>query len=234
MTTPEGDRTLARLECFAEVPHERVAEFDALCTWKMHGRDEVILERATDTQDALFIVGGEARVVYRLDDGGEIRLATLGPYDVIGALSAVDEEPRSATVIANKESCVATMHRDTFLGICRTEPGVALGLLQRFAAIIRNLNTRVKDLSLLTPQQRLYGEILRLARRSDHIEAPLAVAEMPPHDELAGWANTTRDVVAYEIGSLTRRGIVERKHKTLYIRDPEMLRNLAGGRYSIT
>jgi CRP-like cAMP-binding protein len=232
MITQETERTLAKLECFSEVPRERIEHFDARCGWRFYERDEVILARAAASQDALFIVGGEARIVYRLDDGAEIRLATVGPYDMIGAISAVDEEPRSATIIANKESWVATMDRVVFLDILGTEPGVALGLLQRFAGTIRTLNTRVKDLSLLTPQQRLYGEILRLARRSDNVEAPLAVTELPHHEELAGWANTTRDVVAYEIGSLTRRGIVERKHRTLYIKDPETLRNLAAGRSS--
>src|SRR6185437_12404981 len=126
----------------------------------------------------------------------EIRLSTLGPYDVIG------EEARAATVIANKESWVAIMDRALFLEILSTEPGVALALLQRFAGIIRTLNTRVRDLSLSTPQQRLYGEILRLARGTGHDETPLAVPELPHHNELAAWANTSRDVVAYEIGAL--------------------------------
>ena len=88
----------------------------------------------------------------------------------------------------------------------------------------------MRDLSLSTPQQRLYGEILRLARGTGHDETPLAVPELPHHNELAAWANTSRDVVAYEIGALARRGIVERKHRTLYIREPETLRNLASGR----
>jgi CRP-like cAMP-binding protein len=228
----DPETTLGKLECFAEVPAERIQEIDRLCTWQRYERDAVILERASSSQEALFLVGGEAKIIYRLDDGEEIRLATVGPYDIIGALSAVDEEPRSASVVATQDSSVATMNRDLFFEILSSEPGVALGLLQRFAAIIRNLNNRVKDLSLLTPQQRLYGELLRLARRTDHVEAPLAVSDMPNHEDLASWANTTRDVVAYEIGSLTRRGIVERKHKTLYIHDPQTLRSLAGGRFA--
>jgi len=219
-----SDRSLTKLECFAEVPRERVKLFDASCRWELFPRDAVILDASAGPGDAVFLVGGEARVVYRLENGGEIRLSTLGPYDVIG------EEARAATVIADKESWVATMERALFLDILSSQPGVALALLQRFAGIIRTLNTRVRDLSLSTPQQRLYGELLRLARGTGHLETPLAVAELPHHDELAAWTNTSRDVVAYEIGALARRGIVERKHRTLYIHEPETLRNLASGR----
>jgi CRP/FNR family cyclic AMP-dependent transcriptional regulator len=220
------ERTLAKLDFFAELPAERMAAIDALCEWHIFERNEVILERSARSEDALFILGGEARVVFRMESGEEIKIAKVGPYDVIGALSAIDTEQRSADVVANSPSRVASMKRGDFITMLRNEPAVAMRLLSRFARIIRSLNTRVKDLSLVTPQQRLYGELLRLARPSDG-EAPLAVAEMPNHEQLAEWANTTRDVVAFAIGSIARRGIVERKHKTLYIRDPEALRDLA-------
>ncbi|HEX8840061.1 MAG TPA: helix-turn-helix domain-containing protein, partial [Sphingomicrobium sp.] len=65
------------------------------------------------------------------------------------------------------------------------------------------------------------------ARPVEDAPGLLAIQETPGHDDLASWANTTREVVAYSIGTLARRGIVERKHKTLYIRDPETLRSLA-------
>jgi len=74
--------------------------------------------------------------------------------------------------------------------------------------------------------------MLRMARPSDGQGGPLAIGDMPNHDALATWANTTPDVVAFAIGSLARRGIVERKHKTLYIRDPDALRDLAGNRFA--
>jgi len=220
------ERTLAKLEFFAELPPERMAAIDALCDWHFFDRNQVILERSARSEDALFILGGEARVAFRLESGEEIKIAKVGPYDVIGALSAIDAEQRSADVIANSPSRVASMKRTDFIAMLRNEPAVALKLLERFARIIRSLNSRVKDLSLVTPEQRLYAELLRLARPSDG-EAPLAVAEMPGHEQLADWANTTREVVACAIGSVARRGIVERKHKTLYIRDPEALRELA-------
>src|SRR3954452_14348470 len=105
MTLPDSDRSLTKLECFAEVPRQRVEEFDARCRWELIPRDAVILEASAVSSDAVFLVGGEARVVHRLEDGAEIRLSTLGPYDVIG------EEARAATVIANKESRVAIMDR---------------------------------------------------------------------------------------------------------------------------
>jgi CRP-like cAMP-binding protein len=222
--------SLDTLEFFSEVSRDRLGELEASCDFRTFAPNEVILRRGSETEDALFLLDGEARVVLELDDGEEIKLATIASRDVIGALSALDGESRSASVIANKPSTVATMPRELFVDVLRRDQGVAFRMLRRFSAIIRSLNARVRDLSLLSPEQRLYTELLRLARPMDDLPSQLAIPETPGHDDLAAWANTTREVVAYSIGTLARRGIVERKHKTLYIRDPEALRGLAVAR----
>jgi CRP/FNR family transcriptional regulator, cyclic AMP receptor protein len=223
--------SLAALDFFTEVQRERLAELEKLCEFRTFSPNEIILKRGSSTEDALFLLDGEARVVIEVEDGEEIKLATIGGRDVIGALSALDGEARSASVVANKPSIVATMPRSLFVEVLKRDQGVAFRLLQRFSAIIRTLNTRVKDLSLLSPEQRLYTELLRLARPIEETPGQLSILDTPGHDDLASWANTTREVVAYSIGMLARRGIVERKHKTLYIRDPEALRDLAAARH---
>ena len=50
---------------------------------------------------------------------------------------------------------------------------------------------------------------------------------MPNHDELAKRSGTEKTDVAMAIGSLARDGIIERKHKTMVIRDHPKLRMLA-------
>jgi CRP/FNR family cyclic AMP-dependent transcriptional regulator len=222
--------SLAVLDFFSEVLPERLAEIEQSCEFRTFAPNEIILRRGSTTEDALFLLDGEARVILELEDGEEIKLATIADRDVIGALSALDGEARSASVVASKPCSVGIMPRSLFVEVLKRDPGVAFRMLQRFSAIIRSLNTRVRDLSLLSPEQRLYTELLRLARPMEEAPGQIAIPDTPGHDDLASWANTTREVVAYSIGTLARRGIVERKHKTLYIRDPEALRSLATAR----
>ena len=75
------------------------------------------------------------------------------------------------------------------------------------------------DLSLLSPDQRVYHELLRLAHPDEGVSQDWIINQLPSHREIASWANTSREAVAYVIGNLARRGIIERKHKTLYIHD---------------
>lgn len=89
--------------------------------------------------NGLFIVvAGTARVTT-----GETELAHLGPGEVIGELSVIDQEPRVATVTASGPvSCLALASWD-LLGILDTDPRLARNLLSELAARLRATDARV-------------------------------------------------------------------------------------------
>ncbi|MGQ0662220.1 MAG: Crp/Fnr family transcriptional regulator [Pseudomonadota bacterium] len=222
--------TLAGIKILEGLTPAEIRELDTKCVWRRFAADAVIVDRNDATSEMFYLIGGKARVVHRVDDGRkveEITFATLTPGAMFGEIAAIDGHGRSASVVANEDCVVATMSAADFKGLLATHGIVGVRVLERFASIIRLLDNRVTDLSLLTPDQRIYHEVMRLARPESEPDGVWVVDELPGHQELADWSNTTRETVAYAIGSLLRRGIVERKHKRLYIRDPKMLRSMS-------
>src|SRR3990172_2839971 len=85
-----GDADLAR---FAEVARERE-----------YPKNSVILFE-DDPGDALYIVSsGQVKVVLIGEDGREVILSVLSDGDFFGEMALIDDEPRSAHVIAMKDS----------------------------------------------------------------------------------------------------------------------------------
>jgi hypothetical protein len=105
---------------------------------------------------------------------------------------------------------------------------VALELLRRWAMIIRKLDDKISYLSTGSPDQRVYGQLVRLARFDKSDDGRWAIRDLPSHQELAVWAQTSREVVASVIGELVRRGVAERRTKTLYINDYGALKDMIG------
>ena len=103
---------------------------------------------------------------------------------------------------------------------------IAVGLLQNFVNIIRSMNDRVYSLSTLTPNQRVYAELLRIAQPNTRGDGSWVIELAPAHSELASWAGTEKAEVANAIGGLVRDGILERKNKSFYIKDHARLRML--------
>ena len=83
----------------------------------------------------LFVVEeGEARV--DLPGGGH---AMLGPGDFFGELALLDGGPRAATVVADSPLTTIRIERTAFRGLLRTEPDLALKVLEGMARRTRTI-----------------------------------------------------------------------------------------------
>src|SRR5712672_2537998 len=92
---------------------------------KSYPRGSVILFEH-DPGDALFIVReGRVKVVLIGDDGREVILGVLGVGDHFGELALIDDQPRSAHVIAMEDSALMVLRRDDFRKRVEANPAVA-------------------------------------------------------------------------------------------------------------
>ena len=83
------------------------------------------------------------------------------------------------------------------------------------------------DLSTLRAVKRVYLEFLRLAKPDAINPNSWVIHPMRTQVDIASHAGTTRETVARVLAHLAEAGIVERKSKTLYIRDKPKLEMLA-------
>jgi CRP-like cAMP-binding protein len=75
-------------------------------------------------------------------DGEEVEVNTLGPNDFFGELALLDDGVRTASVIATSKMECLILTRLDFQGIVRTEPDMAISLLEEMAKRFRRaLNT---------------------------------------------------------------------------------------------
>jgi CRP-like cAMP-binding protein len=105
--------------------------------------------RKGDHGDAMYlIVEGElrARVIV---DGKETTLSTMTVGDSFGELALLDHGPRSADVLANRESTVLVISASALEQLCKEAPALAtpfLRALSRAVAIrVRALTKRYED-----------------------------------------------------------------------------------------
>jgi len=121
----------------------------------------------------------------------------------------------------------ASLAPDAFLEVLRKVPRVGLKVLQKRAAMGRSADERIMDLATLSAYQRVYRKLLDLARPDPVREGSWLIYPLPTQAKIAAQASTTRETVARVLGQLGAEEIVERKGKTLYVRDMEQLSILA-------
>lgn len=206
-------------------PKERAA-IQKLCRWKRYGPHEQIIDHQSETRDVHFIVSGAVRVVNYSMAGREITLDDLSVGGHFGELSALDSEPRSASVMAIDDVLIASLPQDAFLKVLAAHPSISLKLMRKLASIVRASTERIMDLSTLGANNRVHAELYRQARTCMTGLNSAEITPIPVHADIASRVSTTRETVARVLNDLARRKIVERTKNTLVIRDVESLESM--------
>ena len=117
----------------------------------MAGTNRVIKEgqvlfRAGDKSDGMYLIRrGEIRV-YLEQDGKEVTLATIGEGGMIGEMALFDNQPRSASVKAGKETEITLISTEDFGKLIKQIPKWFVGLMQALSSRLRQANERLKKL----------------------------------------------------------------------------------------
>jgi len=218
---------LKGIELLADLPVDEVSILEQKCNWLCYERNEQILDREHDSRDVFFVVKGRVQVKNYSFSGREIALATITEGGYFGELSAVDQQPRSANVLAAEHSIVASLSPNYFIELIKRYPSVALRVLNRLAQIVRNCDERIMDLSTLGAVQRVYVELLRLAKPDSATPSQWAIHPIPTQVNVAARASTTRETVARVFSQLRKSGLLTRKDRTLYVNDYTELQSMA-------
>lgn len=228
-TPPEAARSLAVVDLFAPLKESARQTIERQCLWRCWTAGEQIIDRETTANDVYFVVAGRARVVDYSDTGHrEIILDEIGPGGYFGELAAIDGEPRSANILAIEETVTAMLTADAFVDFLFGHRDAGIAFMRRLSEMIRQSTGRIMDLSTLGAPDRIFAELLRLAKTGGGRPPNTAIIHpIPVHSEIAARVSTTRETVARVLSELVQRQLLQRDHDALIIRDVDGLAMLA-------
>jgi CRP/FNR family transcriptional regulator, cyclic AMP receptor protein len=218
---------LGAVRLLASLPAVELVSLERRCRWRRYGAGEMILDRDSATRDVLFITEGRIRVVNYAASGREVAFAVVEAGGHVGELSALDGQGRSATVVAVTGCMVAALSAEAFDDLLHRHATIAVDLLRHLSRIIRTSDERIAELSILGAVQRVYRELLRLAEADPDDPAASLIPSLPTQQDLASRVGATRETVARALGQILTTGVVQRRGRTLLIRDREMLEELS-------
>ena len=206
------------------------AERDALAArWKVRSwtRDEVIVAHDEPGRDVFFVIEGRARATVFSEGGRVVAYRDMEPGDIFGELSAIDGNPRSASVVALEDIRGARLPGSAFREIVNTHPAFAWALLEHLSIQMRRMTERVYEFSTLVVRERLIRELLRLSEATPESGGQARITPVPTHSELAAKISTHREAVSREMSSLAKLGLIKKSGHDLLLRDLAALRALA-------
>src|SRR5215213_5634659 len=103
---------------------EEVRALQARAITRNFRRGAALLREGEDPTRVLVLTEGRAKTVTYTDDGKEVVLGFLGPGELLGEVAAIEERPRSATVIAVEPVTALALASTDFLALLDEHPRV--------------------------------------------------------------------------------------------------------------
>ena len=120
---------LQRVPLFSQLAPVDLSRVVEVARDRAYPKNSVILFE-DDPGDALYVVAkGQVKVVLIGEDGREVILSVLGEGEFFGEMALIDDEPRSAHVIAMEDSTLLVLRREDFQGILEHSAGIALAIV---------------------------------------------------------------------------------------------------------
>lgn len=218
-------QSLAQIAFFKGVADLDPARFERRCVWKKIDEGQAVVGFDDATSDVYFLVSGDVRIEVRTAGGKELILADLSEGDLFGDLSAIDGEPRSASVTALTNVVICIVGAALFREMLAASPTLSGKMMQRLSRRIRELNVRLLEHTALDIRHNLYAELLRLSAPRAQ-SAPARVVSPPPyHHVLAARLGCRREQVTRELIAMERDGLLVKTRGALILPDPEAIRS---------
>ena len=202
--------TLKTVSLFTETPDDILAEIVDLLDEIDVKAGETIFEKG-DVGDCMYIIA-DGRV--RVHDG-ELTLNYLGRREVFGEMSALDPEPRSASVTAAENTVLLRLDQTTLYGLMTRRPEVTGGIIH---ILCQHLRARMRDVA---EDYQYMQQFARVTAAAVAVEA--GVYEPESLDQVAKRTD--------ELGQLAR--VFQRMVREVYTREQRLKQQVAELRIEI-
>ncbi len=219
---------LSDFTLFKSIADESLADLVEHCQLVILEPQEKLFEQDDTAEHLYLVLEGHVALIRRYDDG-DIVLANVGPQEVIGELSMIVREPRTASGIALEKSKMIMLHRDQLFHYLHEYPTVAIELITHLAYRLRDVTLMVREWSLDNAEARLASLVLFLAEEEGVIKTGLISANLRMRN-LARGAGVSIDWLMDMLDKWSVEGYIGVDGRRFLLHDKDALIAIAGWR----
>lgn len=201
------------------------AVLDDRGTRRRFRRGSVLFHEGDSTGDVFVLLEGQAKVVVTAKDGRQVLLVIRSEGDIVGELAAIDDTPRSATVIALDDVHALVIPADRFRELIDEQPRIVRYLLTAMAARMRQTSMRQLEFGLDDALSRVCRRLVEMGERYGEARDDGILVDAPlSQQDMASWSGLSRQAVVKALTALRSLGWIETSGGQFTICDIEAVR----------
>ncbi|MAZ67966.1 MAG: Crp/Fnr family transcriptional regulator [Candidatus Marinimicrobia bacterium] len=211
---------LKDVNIFSHLSDEKINEIKKYFTLREYPKGSMIILEE-EYGDVVFLVKkGTVKITRVNDEGKEVILSLMGENDMVGEMSVIDGESRSANVLAQENCELYAIRSEDFLRLLKENFEISFSLMAELANRIRKSDQHIEALSLSDAEHRIGVSILNLAEELGVIvKGKVTIDNLPFQQDIANMSGTSRETVSRILKLFEDRNMLIKKGHKLMIPD---------------
>jgi len=215
--TPIDPEIVRQASIFSTLDDSQVRQVCTLLKECRYGKGEIIYHQG-DPGDCLYLIGrGRIRIFLTSPDGREITIRIYEPRAAFGEFAVLDGQPRSTGVAAIDDVIIYVLYREDFTNLLRTNFGLVQQVFESLIERLRYTTNYSEKLAFLSGPGRVAAVLVQLASIEANTVQPVRLDLT--QQNLADFANTTREWVNRALRTFATEGLVRIERGAVYVLD---------------
>jgi CRP/FNR family transcriptional regulator, cyclic AMP receptor protein len=199
-------------------------------TPRTFSRGQALLHVGQLPDRVLLIREGRVKVETTTPQGRSVVLAVRGPGELVGELSALDEQPRSASLVALEQVDALTFSHHDFRAFLLERPSAALALLGMLSRRLRDADAKRIEYAAAGTLERVAARIVEMCERfGEEGDGAIEISLPLSQEELAGWTGSSVESVGRALQTMRSLAWIETSRRRIRVLKLDALRSAAGG-----
>jgi CRP-like cAMP-binding protein len=212
-----GGPALRQVSLFQALDDEEVRQVSVLLKERRYHKGDTIFHQGDPGGCLYLVTSGRVRIFLSSPDGREATVRFYGPNSAFGEMALLDGQPRSASAAAVDDVVTLVLYREDFMGLLRRHFELVERMFAMLTERLRYTTSYSEQLAFLSVPGRVASVLLHLAgiEADPHKPARLDLTQ----DDLAKFANTTREWVNRSLKEFAEAGLVRVERKAVTVLD---------------
>lgn len=220
MATTVSTAVLKAVPLFSSFPEEQLRMLATVVSRKSVPRSTTIMSSGDPTDSMYIVLSGRLKVMMSDAEGKEVILTILGPGEIFGEMGLIDDEPRSASVVAIEPCELLYISKRDFKKCLAENFEMTMGVMRGLVRRLREADRKIGSLALLD----VYGRVARLLLdMSETVDGEKIVTKRLPKQDIAKMIGASREMVSRVMKDLQMGGYIEMRGSNIVLRDTIVL-----------
>lgn len=217
--SPVHNVTITALRClpmFSGLHESALEPIARVAMMRKAPRGSTVVMAGDRTDFVYLILSGSLKVQVCDEDGREVILTLLGPGELFGEMGVLDDNPRSATVVAAQSSELIVISKVDFKRVLQDNFDVCLYIMRNLVHRLRIADRKIETLALMD----VYGRVARLLLdMAELINGENVVRRKISKQDIAKMIGASREMVSRVMKDLQNQGLIEEGEGRIILRE---------------